>query len=143
MGDLSRYVGATMISATEREARRTVNNFKSGLQNVAIRLLEKSQAKTIIVRLSAEGLIVILPKPEFTTDSLKAMNSNPVDVDVAGAGDAFLYASSLALAPGASIWEASYLGSIAASIQVLRIENVPLNKELIMRELANRRQASR
>jgi rfaE bifunctional protein kinase chain/domain len=141
VGDVSRYVGATMISATEREVRLALNDFKSGLQNVADRLLEKSQAKTLIVKLGAEGLLVISPNPEFTTDSLKAMNSNPVDV--AGAGDAFLSASSLALATGASIWEASYLGSIAASIQVSRIGNVPLKKELILRELANRRQAAR
>ncbi len=141
VGDVSRYVGATMISATEREVRLAVNDFKSGLQNVANRLLEKSQAKTLIVKLGAEGLLVISPNPEFTTDSLKAMNSNPVDV--AGAGDAFLSASSLALAAGATIWEASYLGSIAASIQVSRIGNVPLQKELILSELANRRQAAR
>jgi sugar/nucleoside kinase (ribokinase family) len=135
VGDVSRYVGASMISATEREVRLAVNDFKSGLQNVANRLLEKSQAKTLIVKLGAEGLLVILPKPQFTTDSLKAMNSNPVDV--AGAGDAFLSASSLALAAGATIWESAYLGSIASSIQVSRIGNVPLQKDLILQELAN------
>jgi rfaE bifunctional protein kinase chain/domain len=137
VGDVSRYVGSTMISATEREVRLAVNDFKSGLQNVAERLLDKSQAKNIIVKLGAEGLLVILPKPKFSTDSLKAMNLNPVDV--AGAGDAFLSASSLALASGATIWESAYLGSIAASIQVSRIGNVPLKKDLVLRELANRR----
>ena len=141
VGDVSRYVGATIISATEREARLAVNDFKSGLQNVADRLLQKSQAKTLIVKLGAEGLLVISPSPDLTTDSLKAMNSNPVDV--AGAGDAFLSASSLALAAGASIWESAYLGSIAASIQVSRIGNIPLKKELLLRELSNRRQAIR
>ena len=141
VGDVSRYYGATMISATEREVRLALNDFKSGLQNVANRLLEKSQAKTLIVKLGAEGLLVISTKPEFTTDSLKAMNSNPVDV--AGAGDAFLSASAVALASGANIWDAAYLGSIAASIQISRIGNVPLKKELILRELANRRQSSR
>jgi rfaE bifunctional protein kinase chain/domain len=141
VGDVSRYMGATMISATEREIRLAVNDFKSGLQNVADRLLHKSQAKTLIVKLGAEGMLVISPSPDYTTDSLKAMNSNPVDV--AGAGDAFLSASSLALASGASIWESAYLGSIAASIQVSRIGNIPLKKELLLRELTNRRQANR
>jgi rfaE bifunctional protein kinase chain/domain len=140
VGDVSRYVDATMISATEREIRLAVNDFKSGLQNVADRLLQKSKARTLIVKLGAEGLLVVSSNPDYTTDSLKAMNSNPVDV--AGAGDAFLSASSLALAAGASIWESAYLGSIAASIQVSRIGNIPLKKELILRELANRRQAN-
>jgi rfaE bifunctional protein kinase chain/domain len=137
VGDVSRYVGATMISATEREVRLALNDFKSGLQNVANRLLEKSRAKTLIVKLGAEGLLVISPKPDCTTDSLKAMNSNPVDV--AGAGDAFLSASSLALAAGANIWESAYLGSIAASIQVSRIGNIPLKKELLLKELTGYR----
>jgi rfaE bifunctional protein kinase chain/domain len=134
VGDVSRYVGATMISATEREVRLAVNDFKSGLQNVANRLLKKSQAQTLIVKLGAEGILVITPPPEFMTDSLKAMNSNPVDV--AGAGDALLSTSSLALAAGANIWEASYLGSIAAGTQISRIGNVPLKKEHLLLTLA-------
>jgi rfaE bifunctional protein kinase chain/domain len=135
VGDVSRFVESSMLSATEREVRLAVNDFKSGLQNVANRLLEKSRAKTLIVKLGAEGLLVISPSPTYTTASLKAMNSNPVDV--AGAGDAFLSASSLALAAGATIWESAYLGSLAASIQVSRIGNIPLEKGLLIRELTN------
>lgn len=133
IGDVSRFVGATMICATEREVRLAVNDFKSGLQNVANRLMEKSRAKMLIVKLGAEGLLAILPNN--TTDSLKSMSTNPVDV--AGAGDAFLSAASLALASGSSIWEAAYLGNVAAGVQVSRIGNVPLTKELLVRELTD------
>jgi bifunctional ADP-heptose synthase (sugar kinase/adenylyltransferase) len=48
--------------------------------------------------------------------------------DVSGAGDSLLVASSMALACGASIWEASFLGSMAAAIQVSRTGNVPIKE---------------
>lgn len=133
VGDVSRYAGAALISATEREVRLAVHDFKSGLQNVANKLLEKSGAQMLLVKLGAEGMLVLQPGPEFATGSLPAMNSNPVDV--AGAGDALLAAAGLALACGASIWECAYVGSVAAAIQVSRVGNVPLERDALLREL--------
>ena len=130
VGDVSRYRGAALISATEREVRLAVNDFKSGLQNVANILLEKSQTKMLIVKLGAEGILAISPEPKFATDSLRAMNANPVDV--AGAGDALLATAALALAAGGSIWECAYLGSVAAAIQVSRIGNIPLEQNSLV-----------
>jgi len=134
VGDVSRFAGATLISATEREVRLAVNDFKSGLQNVANRLLERSGARMLFVKLGAEGMLVLSPGPDFATGSLPAMNSNPVDV--AGAGDAVLAAAGLALAGGASVWECAYLGSVAAAIQVSRVGNLPLQRDALLQELA-------
>ena len=53
------------------------------------------------------------------------MNLNPVDT--AGAGDSMLVVSSLSLAAKANIWEAAYLGSLAAAVQISRIGNLPIN----------------
>lgn len=133
VGDVSRYLGAALISATEREVRLAVNDFKSGLQNVANRLLEKTAAGALLVKLGAEGMLVLAPGPDFATGSLAAMNGNPVDV--AGAGDALLAAAGLTLAAGGSTWECAYLGSVAAAIQVSRVGNVPLQREALVREL--------
>jgi rfaE bifunctional protein kinase chain/domain len=134
VGDVSRFTGAALISATEREVRLAVNDFKSGLQNVANRLLEKTDSGALLVKLGAEGMLVLAPGPEFATGSLAAMNRNPVDV--AGAGDALLAAAGLALAVGGSTWECAYLGSVAAAIQVSRVGNVPLQREALLQELA-------
>jgi len=134
VGDVSRYRGAALISATEREVRLAVNDFKSGLQNVANLLLEKTGAGALLVKLGPEGMLVLAPGPDFATGSLAAMNGNPVDV--AGAGDALLAAAGLALAAGGSTWECAYLGSVAAAIQVSRVGNVPLQREALVRELA-------
>jgi rfaE bifunctional protein kinase chain/domain len=134
IGDVSRYSGAALISATEREVRLAVNDFKSGLQNVANVLLQKSRTNSLIVKLGAEGILALSTVPITTTSPLKAMNPNPVDV--AGAGDALLAAAALALTAGASVWECAYLGSVAAALQVSRIGNTPLKKNELVRELA-------
>ncbi len=133
VGDVSRFIGAALISGTEREVRLAVNDFKSGLQNVANRLLQKSGARMLFVKLGAEGLLVLTPGSEFATGSLPAMNRNPIDV--AGAGDALLAAAGLALAAGGTVWECAYLGSVAAAIQVSRVGNVPIDREALILEL--------
>jgi rfaE bifunctional protein kinase chain/domain len=134
ISDVSRYVGAKMLAATEREARLAMADFKSGIQNVANNLILKSQSDNLLLKLGAEGLIALSKEAGLhTTASLPAMNSNPVDV--AGAGDAMLSAASLSMALGASLWESAYLGSIASAIQVSRTGNIPLNKENLISEL--------
>jgi rfaE bifunctional protein kinase chain/domain len=133
VGDVSRFKGAAMISATEREARLAVNDFKSSIQNVANVLLESSGAGYLVVKLGAEGLLVVTRGPAASTSSLPALNPNPVDV--AGAGDALLVAASMGLSAGGSPWECAYLGSIAAGLQVARLGNVPLQQAALEREL--------
>ena len=64
------------------------------------------------------------------SDSLDALNLNPVNVS--GAGDAFLVISSLSLSTGANIWESSLLGSLSAALQISRRGNIPITyKELL------------
>jgi hypothetical protein len=41
----------------------------------------------------------------------------------------------MSLAVGASIWQASYLGAIAAALQVSRVGNSPLSAKDLMTEL--------
>ncbi len=127
IGDVSRFVEADILSATEREVRLSVNDFKSGLQNVSLKLLEKAKAKNLLVKLGAEGMVILAKKQFVETNSLMAFNSNPVDV--AGAGDALLAASSLCKLVGGSIWESAYVGSVAAALQVSRMGNIPLSHE--------------
>ena len=133
VGDVSRFKGASLISATEREARLAVNDFKSGLQNIGNRLLEQSQTRNLFLKLGAEGLLAITKHPDFRTEGLPALNANPVDV--AGAGDAMLAASSLCLGAGGSVWEAAYLGSLASGIQVSRAGNLPIQQSELIETL--------
>jgi bifunctional ADP-heptose synthase (sugar kinase/adenylyltransferase) len=67
------------------------------------------------------------------TDRLPALNKAPRDVS--GAGDAALITSAMAIAAGATIWEAGIFGSVAASIQVSRVGNQPILMEELLEAL--------
>ena len=64
----------------------------------------------------------------------KYNGTNPLDV--AGAGDAFLATASLAIFTGANIWEACYLGSTMAGVQVSRMGNIPINRGVLLDKIS-------
>lgn len=137
VGDISRFRGMLLLTPTEREARLALRDFSSGMVVLVDALRERSQAENVVLKLGGEGLLVHSLKTagsEVITDQLPALNRAPKDV--AGAGDSLLVAASLALASGASIWQASYLGALAAACQVGRIGNTPLTSADIEAELA-------
>ena len=139
VGDISRFAGATLLTPTEREARVGVQNSEAGLVAVAETLRKKTNAEHIFVTLGGDGMLIhTLDVPEgsdedWNNDRLPAMNTAPRDP--AGAGDALLVTSTLALAAGAAVWEAAYIGSIAAACQVGRIGNIPLTADEVIKQL--------
>lgn len=134
LADISRFKGMKLITPTELEARLALKDRNSGLVVVGEELHNLCVAENIVITLGSEGLLVHAPKQgELVTDQLPAMNPTPQDV--AGAGDSLFTCTSLALAAGANIWQASYLGSIAAACQVGRVGNTPLSRDEIMAEI--------
>ena len=132
LGDVARFKGVDLLLPTEREARVSTQNREDGLVVLAEQLRRKSNAKYILLKLAADGVLVHSPDSNsngWLTDQVEALNKSPKDV--AGAGDSMLVASALTLAAGGSIWEAACLGSIAAAIQVSRVGNRPLNRKEI------------
>ena len=106
-----------------------MQNHDDGLVVLADRLMEKTEAKYILLKLGEDGIIAQHSEKHGTTPHTERLNAlNPQAIDVSGAGDSVLTASSLALACGSSLWEASILGSIAAFIQVGRVGNIPISK---------------
>jgi sugar/nucleoside kinase (ribokinase family) len=136
MGDISRFYNVDIITPTEREARLALQNFDDGLVALAEKLRLKVGAKYVFVTLGSEGVLVHTSKgspseaSSWQTDRLPAMNMSLKDP--AGGGDAMLIVSSLALASGASVWEAAYLGSIGAACQVGRVGNIPLTLDEVL-----------
>jgi bifunctional ADP-heptose synthase (sugar kinase/adenylyltransferase) len=125
VGDVSRYKGMALISPTEREARLALNDFEAGLAAVGERLITKARAENLLITLGAEGMLInALRDGEVVTDRLPAFNLSPKDVS--GAGDSVFMSASMALRVGADIWQSSYLGALAAALQVSRLGNVPL-----------------
>jgi len=136
VGYVSRFHDAFLITPTEREARISVGDFNAGLVVLAEMLRAKARAKNVLLTLGSEGVLIhastSLPE-KWHTDRLSALNTSPKDVS--GAGDSLLTCASMAMAVGADIWQASYLGSIAAACQVSRIGNIPLSASALMVEI--------
>jgi rfaE bifunctional protein kinase chain/domain len=136
IGYVSRFQGALLLTPTEREARISVGDFNAGLVVLAEMLRSKAHARNILLTLGAEGLLIHAPSSspqESVTDRLPAMNKSPKDIS--GAGDSLLTCASMAMAVGADIWQAAYLGSIAAACQISRIGNIPLTVNELMVEI--------
>jgi len=127
LGDVGRFKGVNLLLPTEREARISTQNRGAGLVVLAEQLRRKSSAQNILLKLGADGVLVHSPDSaeSFSTDQVEALNSSPIDV--AGAGDAMLVASSLTLTAGGTIWEAACLGSVVSAIQVGRLGNRSLS----------------
>jgi rfaE bifunctional protein kinase chain/domain len=134
MSDISRFKGMELITPTEREARLALRDSDSGLAVVAGTLQEKAEAKNVVITLGAEGLLIwATDTGNGLPDRLPALNSAPKDP--AGAGDSFLTCASMAMVAGANIWQASYLGALAAACQVSRVGNMPLSPDELIREI--------
>jgi rfaE bifunctional protein kinase chain/domain len=133
-GDVSRFKGMTLLTPTEREARVALNDFISGLAVISDRLTQRARARNLVITLGAEGALVnTMVEGVLNYDRLPAFNPSPKDVS--GAGDSFFMASSMALRAGADIWQASYLGSLAAALQVSRVGNLPLTTTELVTEI--------
>jgi rfaE bifunctional protein kinase chain/domain len=139
VGDISRFQGMDIVFATEREARICLQNSEDGLVVLAEKLRVKANANNVFLKLGSQGVLLHIETQEdagnFETDRLDALNKSPKDT--AGAGDSMLITSSLAIAAGATKWEAACLGNIAACVQVGRVGNVPLTLDEFDKVLNN------
>jgi len=138
LGSLRKFAGVDLVTPTEKEARSAVRDETSGLAALAHRVRSDLGVPNVLLTLGKEGVLISGDQAKLSgqwpTDLLPALNPSPVDV--AGAGDCMLVVTTLALATGASIWEASLLGSVAAAIQVGRVGNLPISADEIISRLS-------
>jgi rfaE bifunctional protein kinase chain/domain len=134
VGDVSRFKQMALITPTEREARLALNDFETGLAALGQRLLAKADAANLVITLGAEGMLIHPSQSvRLPADRLPAFNSSPKDVS--GAGDSFFLSAAMSLRTGADIWQSSYLGAIAAALQVSRVGNAPLTASDLLTEI--------
>ena len=136
MGDLSRFLSCDLITSTEREARLELRDENSGLVILAEKLRSSLDAKSLLLKLGGDGLIIHGKNESgelVITDQVPALNDS--FIDTSGAGDSLLSVAALCLASGATIYEAALLGSVVAAIQVGRLGNVPVTKSQVIKFL--------
>jgi len=138
VGDISRFEHVDLITPTEREVRVALNNSRDGLVILADKLHKKTKCPNIIVTLADEGVLVHMTDSGKThhweNDKIPALANNAVDP--IGAGDCMLAATSMAIATGADIWLASFIGSVAAACKVSRVGNKPLSHQALKASLS-------
>jgi rfaE bifunctional protein kinase chain/domain len=135
-GNIGKFINADLVTPTEFEARQALENFSDGLVTIASRMIEKFGNKNLLMTLGREGVLIQRPSDKespFVTDQIEALNKSPVNIS--GAGDTLLVCSALALASGATIWEAAYIGSIGAGLKISTKGNDPVPFSEIQEEL--------
>lgn len=136
VGNIARFRNMRLLTPTEKEARIALQENDEGLVALSEMLIRRTAAEHVLLTLGAEGVIVqnqVSADEKWPTDRIPALCNAPKDP--AGAGDAMLVSTSLALICGASIWEAAFIGSIAAGCQVSRVGNVPMSLDEIRGEI--------
>ena len=132
-GDIGKYAKCDLITPTEYEARASVSDNQSGLVVLSEKLRSHTGVNNILLKQGKDGLFIHKFFDQSKThlnDSIMPLNKNPVDI--AGAGDSMLIASSLSMAISNDIWISALFGSMAASIQISREGNIPIQKNEIL-----------
>lgn len=121
-----------LLCPSEAEIRDALHDYDAGLSSVAWRVLDITASKAAIATLGEEGLIAFDRRPDADQNleqwqtRLNAQHVpalSPYAVDQLGCGDALLAAATLALTSGASLVQASLLGSVAAACEAQRLGN--------------------
>lgn len=144
IGRVTRLKGLTAATPSEREARLALWDRESGLSDLGVRLLDETRHRSLVLTLGSRGLMILdtegrpweeiasppllhAIKTKLKIEYLPAFGGNVVDA--MGAGDAMLSAFTAALAGGASVMEAAYLGNCASAIEVGHMGNIPVNAD--------------
>lgn len=123
-----------LLCPSEIELRDSLRLHSEGLTLAVWRLLEETKSRSAIITLGADGLVAFdklpgLESPDTLDDWATRLKSEhvpalcPLAIDPLGCGDSLLTSATLALASGAPLLAAAFLGACAASIQVQRLGN--------------------
>ncbi|MBC8551662.1 MAG: adenylyltransferase/cytidyltransferase family protein [Candidatus Brocadiales bacterium] len=127
VGNVLKFKQFDFICPTEREARLALSDHESGLEKLALNILKLTKTTNLLITLGTDGFVAHQTangSKVIKSQHFPALISNPVDV--VGAGDALLSVASISQCSGASLMEASALGTCAAAIAVNRIGNNPV-----------------
>ena len=127
VGKVSKFHGFDLITPTEKESRVALDDNESGIEWIANTLLKDTKSKNILMKLGSDGFIAYDNSNSIERQNFPALSINPVDVT--GAGDSLFAAMSVSLSSGASLVEASVIGTCMASLAVKEVGNTPISKE--------------
>ncbi|MDD3012877.1 MAG: PfkB family carbohydrate kinase [Candidatus Gastranaerophilales bacterium] len=136
IGDVKKFINFDLITPTEREARIALGDNYSGLEKIAMTLLEKTKVKNLVITLGENGFLAYENLPKNGDKIVKSQHFPALTVnppDVVGAGDSLLSAYSLSMCRGANSMEASAIANIVASIAVNKVGNIPVKVDEVQK----------
>ncbi len=129
---ITRYPRADFISLNEPELRLATHDRYGDLQTLASRVIRQLDAQHLSVTRGEKGVLNVNASGEaFTVPALATKV-----VDRIGAGDAYLSLTAIMLAKGYSLMLSSFIGSIAAALDVQIVCNrEPVDPVLLKKTL--------
>ncbi len=119
--DLLRYRGATACTPNESEAEQMlgvrINDNSRVLERAGRALLKRMQTRAVLITRGSRGMALF--EPDRPTIHIPIFGSDEV-ADVTGAGDTVIATMTLAVAAGASFYEAARLANYAGGIVVMK-----------------------
>jgi len=118
---ITRYDRADFVSLNEPELRLGCHDPRAPLNNLAINMLAQLDSKVLSVTCGPKGLLTVNQKNVAASLMVPVLATNIVDR--VGAGDAFLSLASICHAAGVDSDLASFVGSVAAALDVQIVGN--------------------
>jgi rfaE bifunctional protein kinase chain/domain len=119
--ELARYTGLTASTPNEAEAEalagETIGDDLRALERVGRRLLDQTRMGAVLVTRGSRGM-ALFERGE-TTRHIPIVGSDEI-ADVTGAGDTVIATMTLALAAGATAYEAAQLANVAGGLVVMK-----------------------
>lgn len=129
---ITRYPKADFISLNEPELRLATHDRYGELSMLAEQVRQQLKAQAISITRGAKGVMSLVEGEKIITVPALATKV----VDRVGAGDAYLAIASILLAKGAPLEVASFIGSVAAALDVQIVCNrEPINPVLLKKTL--------
>ena len=138
--DLARYRGLTACTPNESEAEALVGwrigDDGRALERAGRQLLETTKMGAVLITRGSRGMALF--EPDVATRHIPIHGSDEI-ADVTGAGDTVIATMTLAMATGATAYEAAQLANVAGGIVVMKRGTATVSVEELRGAIGGRR----
>ena len=130
------YKNVTVFKPNRKETEEAFGiriKSEEDLENAGNRLLEKLNAKYVLLTLGEQGMAIF----EKNKDIIKIPTKARKVADVSGAGDTVISTLTMMLAAKANIYEAAYLANYAGGLVCEEVGIVPIYADKLFEEVEN------
>ncbi len=143
LGNLAAYRDLDLIGTSERRLRSELSDPGAGLSTLTYRMMERTQATRMLVTVGKRGVVTFdrhthdRSTPQWRDRLLSEYLPSMADrvVDRLGCGETSLAISGMAMAVGASLMQAAYLGQALTAIQIASVGPTPVEADALRRLL--------